>query len=90
MLVDGKLRVNVSNPKPLEELLHMYEVFNPELLKFLRGMLRILPQDRLSARELLSQEWLYMRDPNPQPMQKPAVDPEAQSPDGEADRDDAS
>ena len=48
---------------PLEEILQHYEIHTPELFEFLQAMLRIRPQDRRSARELLSYKWLNMEIP---------------------------
>ncbi|VDB83455.1 unnamed protein product [Peniophora sp. CBMAI 1063] len=56
------LRAKVTSKMSLEEILHHYDIYTPELLRLLRGMLRILPHDRLSARELLLQDWFHVRE----------------------------
>ena len=46
--------------QPLEQILQIYEINDEVFAKFLRGMLCIIPEDRKSAQELLSHEWLQM------------------------------
>ncbi|TDL14972.1 kinase-like protein [Rickenella mellea] len=44
--------------EPLDVILKIYNVYTPELSVFLNAMLQILPDDRLSAKRLLSLDWL--------------------------------
>ncbi|VDB90326.1 unnamed protein product [Peniophora sp. CBMAI 1063] len=59
---DGKLSVNVDQHRSLEQILLNYEVEDPELADFLGCMLRLLPEDRAPARELLKHAWLSIED----------------------------
>ncbi|KAL0953471.1 hypothetical protein HGRIS_004703 [Hohenbuehelia grisea] len=41
-----------------EHILHHLDIFTPQLHDFLKSMLRVHPDDRLPARELLKHPWL--------------------------------
>ncbi|KZV75793.1 kinase-like protein [Peniophora sp. CONT] len=65
---DGRPCLKVEcNPDPatretLEKILHIYDIFTPELFSFLQAMLRMHPEDRCTAKKLLTHPWLYMSD----------------------------
>lgn len=42
----------------LEQIHKRYEIYPQELLDLLQGMLRLRPEDRSSAKQLLSPPWL--------------------------------
>ncbi|KAL0954463.1 hypothetical protein HGRIS_003436 [Hohenbuehelia grisea] len=53
-----KLKFGVDRYQSLQEVLQVYDLFTQELHDFLMSMLRIHPDDRLCARELLKHPWL--------------------------------
>ncbi|KZV68566.1 kinase-like protein [Peniophora sp. CONT] len=82
---DGTLRYRYPAPEPvpLASILTHLGFDDPELLEFMQGMLRILPQDRLSARELLSKSWLHVDDDSS--AQEDTSESENEDDDGEDD-----
>ncbi|KAL4260057.1 protein kinase superfamily protein [Pleurotus pulmonarius] len=54
-----KIKVT-STRETLEDVLRSYGLFTPELHSFLMYMLRIHPDDRLTAKELLEHPWITM------------------------------
>ncbi|KAI0084869.1 kinase-like protein [Irpex rosettiformis] len=53
-----KLRIGPEYRESLQQILEIYHVYNPELLEFLVAMLRVDPDDRLSASQLQKLPWL--------------------------------
>ena len=57
-----KLRITLGNPKTLKDVLAVYNVLTEKDLvacaTFLQSMLRLRPQDRATAAQLLRNEWL--------------------------------
>lgn len=49
-----------AESEPLDAILRTYNIYTPELNTFLGAMLRILPDDRLSAKSLLASDWLQL------------------------------
>ncbi|KAF9491541.1 hypothetical protein BDN71DRAFT_1592228 [Pleurotus eryngii] len=53
-----KIKFLTSTRETLEDVLRSYGLFSPELHSFLMYMLRIHPDDRLTAKELLEHPWI--------------------------------
>ncbi|KZV63526.1 kinase-like protein [Peniophora sp. CONT] len=61
---DGKLIPEiVGDKRSLKEILLESGIDSPELVDFLQSMLRLFPEDRLPARELVKHAWLDIEDP---------------------------
>ena len=52
------IRLNPGVREPLKDILNIYHIYTPELEEFLHAMLRILPAERLTAKQLLELPWL--------------------------------
>ncbi|KAF9491567.1 kinase-like protein [Pleurotus eryngii] len=55
-----KIKVLTSTRETLADVLRSYDLFTPEVHSFLMYMLRIHPDDRLTAKELLEHPWITM------------------------------
>ncbi|KAH6899264.1 kinase-like protein [Coprinopsis sp. MPI-PUGE-AT-0042] len=58
---DKGLRLS-ADPEPIEAILRVYNVHTPELSAILTAMLRIVPDERATAKDLLAFEWLREED----------------------------
>lgn len=58
MYTAGRLQLRISGVLSLEDLLHRYDVYDPDFYGFLKAMLQILPDDRKSAKQLLEHRWI--------------------------------
>ncbi|KAI0084867.1 kinase-like protein [Irpex rosettiformis] len=56
-----KLRIGPEYRESLQQILEIYGVYTPDLLEFLAAMLRVHPDDRLTAHQLRTLPWLHER-----------------------------
>ena len=56
--VELRVRIDAEYCESLQQILEIYDVYSPDLLEFLTAMLRVYPEDRLSARQLQKLSWL--------------------------------
>lgn len=55
---EPQLIIAQKSRESLQQILEIYGVYAPDLLEFLTAMLRVHPDDRLSATELQTLPWL--------------------------------